>query len=58
MGVLDGKVVLGRRMAVKWAHAQDEVGYISCVFKMRYLVLERSSLMTAVDSFFSVHLLY
>ncbi|KAK4329421.1 hypothetical protein Pmani_000179 [Petrolisthes manimaculis] len=27
MGVLDGRVVLGRRMAVKWAHAQDESLY-------------------------------
>lgn len=25
MNTLDGKNVLGRRMAVKWAHAQDEV---------------------------------
>ncbi|KAG7163751.1 probable RNA-binding protein 18 [Homarus americanus] len=24
MRVLDGKIILGRRMAVKWAHAQDE----------------------------------
>ncbi|XP_071527958.1 probable RNA-binding protein 18 isoform X2 [Panulirus ornatus] len=27
MKVLDGKIILGRRMAVKWAHAQDESVY-------------------------------
>ena len=34
MQVLDGKIVLGRRLAVKWAHAQDEVSIKSDVYEL------------------------